>query len=371
MDQQLNIQQGKLLQLRHVTTQQYLKGTIHFVIEKNLFGQKELDEYYLGTTPKEDDFYTYFILEKYQPTNNDLELGDIVSIQNYGQQQFVRLNSSKKSEVTQQCYAYLGDEKHYFVIQPEKDIFINNCNAIDTSISNKYVRFTSIDNGYSLHSHLRTYKSENVSQYNEVTGYKNCDKNDLWEIIPVHENKTKNFAHKVQTFEPIQINSGNTIIIRNFWTGWSLHSHKTCYKSTKDQEVSLFSYPRDQNDYWIITKFNSKEKDDGTLRKNDEILLQHNQTKKFLACSNVQSYSQSGFQVYGLEGKPMKGFLLSEFENSPLRVNQPFLIKHLTKDLYLSQSNFQTESKIGTQQEAVFVEKFNGLCLWVLELITK
>lgn len=50
------------------------------MVEKGLFGQKELDEYYLGTTPKQDDFYTYFILEKYLPTNNDLELGDVVSI---------------------------------------------------------------------------------------------------------------------------------------------------------------------------------------------------------------------------------------------------------------------------------------------------
>ncbi|CAD8136245.1 unnamed protein product [Paramecium octaurelia] len=368
MDQQLKILQGRLLQIRHVATKQYLKGTIHLVVEKTMFGQKELDQYYLGTTPKEDDFYTYFILHKYQLTENDLGLGDVVAIQNYGQQQFINLNAQKKSEVTQQCFAYLDEQKHYFVIKPEKDIFVNNYNAIDTSIDKKYVRITSIDNGFSLHSHCRTYKTESVSQYNEVTGYKNCDENDLWELLPVQEGLAKGFQPQVQTLEPIQIKSGDTIIIRNFWTGWSLHSHKTCYKSTKFQEVSLYSYPRDENDFWRIQKINQNQKDDKVLRKNDEVLIQHNNTKKFLSCANVLSYSQSGYQAYGLEGKPMTGLLLSEFENSPLRANQPFVIKHLTKDLYLSQSKCQTESKIGTQQEAVFVEKFNGLCLWIVEL---
>ncbi|CAK72753.1 unnamed protein product (macronuclear) [Paramecium tetraurelia] len=368
MDQQAKILQGRLIQIRHVATKQYLKGTIHLVIEKTMFKKKELDQYYLGTTPKEDDFYTYFILQKYQPTENDLRLGDVVAIQNYGQQQFVNLNAQKKSEVTQQCYAYLDEEKHYFVIRPEKDIFLNNQNAIDNSIDKKYVRITSIDNGYSLHSHLRTYKTESVSQYNEVTGYKNCDENDLWELLPVHENLTKGFQPQAQTLEPIQINYGSTIIIRNFWTGWTLHSHKTCYKSTKAQEISLYSYPRDENDFWIIQKLNQEDKADRALRKNHEIWIQHNITKRFLSCANVLSYSQSGYQACGLEGKPMTGLLLQEFENSPLRMNQPFVIKHLTKDLYLSQSKFQTESKIGSQQEAVFVEQFNGLCLWIIEL---
>ncbi|CAD8132144.1 unnamed protein product [Paramecium pentaurelia] len=367
MDQSSRLQQGILIQLRNVATKQYLKGTIHFVTMKSFFRQKELEEYYLGTTQKEDDFYTYFIIQKYLPTNNNLELGDIVSIQNYGQVQYVNLNSKRQSEVTKQCYAYLGEEKHYFVIQSDNDIFTNNCQTIETSITNKYLRFTSIDNGYSLHSHPKAYKAQHVSQYNEVSGYKNCDENTLWEILPVKQNQIKGFIHKVQTYQLIQIYCGDIIIIRNLKTGWTLHSHTTCYKSTKLQEVSLFSYPRDNNDFWIITKSNLKDIDDGILKKNDEIILQHYQTNRFLQCSNFQSYSQSGLQVYGSDSKPMTGFLFEQFDNFPLRVNHPFVIKNSTNNLYLSCSNFQTESKIGTQQEAVFVQKINDQCLWVVE----
>ncbi|CAD8142847.1 unnamed protein product [Paramecium octaurelia] len=368
MDQSSKLKQGTLIQLRHVTTKQYLKGTIHFVVMRSFLRNKELEDYYLGTTPKEDDFYTYFIIEKYLPTDNNLELGNIVSIKNYGLQQYVNLNPQKQSEVTKQCYACVCQDKHYFVIQPQNNIFTSNSNSIDTSIAQKYVRFTSIDNGYSLHSHIVSYKSQNLSQYNEVSGIKNCDNNTLWEILPVQENSIKNFIHKVQTYEQIKIYNGDVIILRNLLTGWTLHSHTTCYKSTKLQEVSLFSYPRDNNDFWIITKANLKERDDGIFRKNDEIVLRHNQTQKFLSCSNMQSYSQSGYQVHGSECSANIGFSFEQFDNQPLQVNHPFLIKHSTKNLYLSQSNFQTESKIGIQKEAVFVQNVTDLCLWVVEL---
>ncbi|CAD8054363.1 unnamed protein product [Paramecium sonneborni] len=367
INESVQIEQGKLYQIRHQATKLYLKGTIHFIVEKKLFSTKELDEYYLGTSIKEEDFYTYFIFEKYLPTDNNIELGNIVSILNYGQQYYVSLNKDKKSEVTNQCYAYLGQEKHYFIIQPEKDVFASNINSIETSIKNNLVRFTSIHNGYSLHSHFNTYKTEKVAQYHEVTGYKNQDENDLWEIIPVKENSIKNFIPKIKKYEPIQIFNEDIIILRNFWTGWALHSHQINYRSSKAQEVTLACYEREQNDLWIITKLNIKENDDGIIRRNDEIVLQHKQTKKFLSWSNFLTYSQSGYQVQGLNSKPITGFQLEYFENQPLRVNSPFLIKIINKNLYLSQQNIQTESKAGSQKEAAFVQKFSGSCLWVVE----
>lgn len=49
-----------------------------------------------------------------------------------------------------------------------------------------------------------------------------------------------------------EILADDKIIIRNYKSGYSLHSHKNTYASTGMQEVTCFSYERDANDWWVI-----------------------------------------------------------------------------------------------------------------------
>lgn len=58
-----------------------------------------------------------------------------------------------------------------------------------------------------------------------------------------------------------EIFDSDKIIIRNFKSGYSLHSHKNKYSTTGLQEVTCFSYERDGiiiystfivNDWWVI-----------------------------------------------------------------------------------------------------------------------
>lgn len=45
--------------------------------------------------------------------------------------------------------------------------------------------------------------------------------------------------------KPIYIESGSKVIIRNWWTGFTLHSHDGRIKSNNEQEVTCYSHPRD------------------------------------------------------------------------------------------------------------------------------
>lgn len=45
--------------------------------------------------------------------------------------------------------------------------------------------------------------------------------------------------------EPIFIESGKKVIIRNWLTGFTLHSHPIITKTANKQEVTVVSHPRD------------------------------------------------------------------------------------------------------------------------------
>lgn len=96
------------------------------------------------------------------------------------------------------------------------------------------IRIINAYDNMALHSHLSKYSNESVSKYNEVTGFQGRDDNDWWEVVKVPIDKlTKLNIEATADPEMLplrEINDQEVVIIRNFHSGYSLHSHGAIYK---------------------------------------------------------------------------------------------------------------------------------------------
>ncbi|CAD8085450.1 unnamed protein product [Paramecium primaurelia] len=354
-NEQIPFKTFQLLQLQCQISKKYLSGNIHLqqkVIGKN----KEINSLTLEINVNEDS--TNFIVELQDDTENQfLYYGDLIAIKHFKSQLYVNISRDQKHE--EQKEVFLNDEPEYFVIQPPEKENSSLLKYINQQITYPF-RLQSSDNRNYLLTHQ---KNDNNFQ---LKGRQKLEcKNQLEGVWNFVNSLSKN--NNIQIFDrvisaPIFIESGRKVIIRNWWTGFTLHSHNSQSQQGRTQEVTCYSHPRDENDYWSIVKQHSKNTSK-FINYDDQIFLQHLTTGKYLNGSEQDSYSKLGKLVFCSDN-----FLLlntQPFDDFILEMNKPFTIKF--NNYFLAQSSSKAESKIGIQRECIYVKNQTQACLWIIE----
>ncbi|KAM3130133.1 hypothetical protein pb186bvf_017736 [Paramecium bursaria] len=375
MNQNDSIQDGSFIYIKHFKTKNFLRAIAHSY-------KKQKDDFYLGTTPQVDDKYNIFQIKTLYGHSPNIKYGDLVSLQNFCTLKYVTEIFEKKSFVTKQGRVLLcqDDIPQQWLLQPVFDLVQSPKTQILESIVGKQVRIINSYNGSALHSHQHSYPE--FKQYNEVTTFRDKDDNDFWEIVLVPEADLLkiqlNYQRRPSQIEKPLINSGVYAAIRNYWHGYTLHSHERQYKNgtqevttsrTEKQNMIKYENWRDHNDWWQIKNTTDTEK---TLGQQSSVIFRHRETNSFLThITGNKTSSKSLYQVTCLPGAaPESHWIIVPVknQNQNLLIDEYFLIIHKISGHYL-RSTLEPSEKTNNQHEVGLSEEFNSQCVWILEFV--
>ncbi|CAD8101408.1 unnamed protein product [Paramecium sonneborni] len=374
MEQQILIHKD-IVYIKHNETNCYLTDT-----------QVSYQNGYLLGTKKEQDQNSVWILEKYRPPiqgfkkpNYDkVEIwpGDMIIIRNGKTGNTITCNIGNKSPVTKQgemlvANQYEGTGEQQFILRFENFDEIN---------LNKVKFVNVLDDNHALHSHNRQYK--NPKDTNEVTGFTGVDQNDYWSIIPAARSVRSSIFIKEQQVDiekPIRprnfkyVHNQDRVVIRNCFTGGSLHSHTSTYShGNKQQEITWrYVIRRDQNDWWQLDLADGNTDITSQILNKSLLFLTHTGTGKRLmhingARNKKKDYlevncgvqEEAEFQIEGVDkGIPELKTLILEY---------PFRLKHIKTNQYLAALS-RPSSKTTFQGEVVLVGGKEQNTIWQVE----
>ncbi|CAK89154.1 unnamed protein product (macronuclear) [Paramecium tetraurelia] len=353
--QQLPFKTFQLLQLQCQKTKKFLSGNVRQ--ESKLIGKSKST---LSLQMNANDDSINFIVELQDETENEfLCYGDLIAIKHFKSQLYVNTSNDNKHDELKEFEVYLNEEPEYFVIQPPEEENFSLLKYVNQHITHPF-RLLSSDNRNYL---ISQQKNDNV--FYSIGRQKLISKNQqegIWNFV-----QSKSTNDNLKIFDrvhsaPIFIETRRKIIIRNWWTGFTLHSHTFYSQQRKTQEVTCYSHPRDDNDYWSIVKQNSRNTSK-FISYDDQIFLQHIETGKYLNGSDQDSFSKLGKLVLCSDNAALLN--TQAFDDFILEVNKPFTIKF--NNYFLAQSSSRAESNTGIQQECIYVKKQSQECLWIIE----
>ncbi|KAI5172857.1 dolichyl-phosphate-mannose-protein mannosyltransferase [Nematocida sp. LUAm3] len=164
---------------------------------------------------------------------------------------------------------------------------------------------------------------------------------------------------------------GNTVTIRSSIPGAGLlHSHVDKYPSGEQQ---ITTYPhKDTNNYWKVLFVGT---DPGTLQMNDELVLFHVETNKYLAIEDKPGYITRGKLPVCFSQEEMEGNILSKcvfsLESSSkeiLPVSSSFYLYNKANRCYLSSSSKKLPKWGHKQGEVICVEEKRLSTPWNIEM---
>ncbi|KAM3130135.1 hypothetical protein pb186bvf_017738 [Paramecium bursaria] len=190
----MNQDEGHIVTLRHSKQGGYLRGTTEQISrETKIFfifpsRYQETDRFYVVLDNQPDQW----ILRPKHKQSTQLRYGDEFTIQHKSSRRYLNSFIAEKSETTEQGLMCLTNSESWFFMQTCQHI--RYCYSIINQIQ-------------TLHSHYNKYKFYKVSNYREVTSFKERDDNDFWQIsleTPIH----MDIDYKL-------IKSGDKVLIKN------------------------------------------------------------------------------------------------------------------------------------------------------------
>ncbi|CAD8083850.1 unnamed protein product [Paramecium primaurelia] len=365
-----------IVYLKHNETNGYLTDT----------GISYQNGYILGTK-KEQDQNSVWILEKYsppvqglrKPNYNRVEIWpcDMIVIRNGKTGNVITCNIGNKSPVTKQGemivanqYEGTGEQQFLLIFDKFDEINLNRAKFVNV-----------LDENHALHSHNRQYK--NPKDVNEVTGFTGVDQNDYWTIIPASRTVRQSiFINEQQDVEKAirprcykYIHNLDKVVIRNCFTGGSLHSHTSTYThGNKQQEITWrYSIRRDQNDWWIIELANGNSDITSQIPNKSLLFLQHNGTgKKLMHINGARNKKKDYLEVNcGIQDEAefqIEGVDMGIPELNSLILEYPFRLKHIKTSQYLAALS-RPSSKTTFQGEVVLVGGKEQNTIWMIETV--
>ncbi|CAK86404.1 unnamed protein product (macronuclear) [Paramecium tetraurelia] len=364
--EQLPFKTFQLLQIQCQMNNKFLAGKLQI---KQQILRKQIETFQLKYLGDANDPDTHFIIELQDDFQNQfLYYGDIIAIKHFKSQLYVNVNHDQRHDHSGKADVSLMEKPEYFVIQPPEEDSILLLKYLNKKIDDPF-RLLSSDNRNYLFSHSQKEQNKTLVKAKQKLDVDNKNEG-VWKFVYFESDNHILKMFNIVKSQPIFVESGSKIIIRNWWTGFTLHSHTNMVQLGEVQEVTCFSHPRDKNDYWSIVKQQSKNKSK-YINREDQIFLQHLQTALYLNVSDEESFSQLGHlvlcslqvQFFSLQSK--FSLLIIAFDEFILEMNKPFTIKF--NNYFLAQSPQAAESKIGIQQECIFVENQTPACLWIIE----
>ncbi|CAD8159091.1 unnamed protein product [Paramecium pentaurelia] len=361
---------SEVVQIRNTKTGSYLTATGFNTQEKGfLFSSTpNINNYYVVGSDDPNNHYTLWTIIKMFDDINRINYGDIVFLKNLSTKLFLIYEFEKFSEVSNQVRVSLHEkrqENYPLILQQQgEQIFQTKSYNIQSGVQLK-IQTTKLT--HFLQASNKNYTSKQVKEYKEISCSKDSDYNN-WEIIKLNPEKQQLFEIK-PTWQ-LKINNqeifdSDKIIIRNYKSGYSLHSHKNKYSSTGMQEITCFSYERDVNDWWVIQQtFQMAQKQ---IQDQMPINLVHQETIKFLSVDEINlAKSKNGNQVRGMPSPIQQSFIISTIDNQQLIVGKPFFLFYQPINKYLCQGPSLSEMQ-QTQYEVIMTDKLSTSCLWVIE----
>ncbi|CAD8078085.1 unnamed protein product [Paramecium primaurelia] len=339
---QLPFKTFQLLQIQCQLSKKFLSGNIQL---KQKYIGKDFEITSLSLQINGNDPDTHFIIELQNDTENKfLYYGDLIAIKHFKTQLYINVNHDQRSDHQKEADVCLMEQPEYFVIQPPEQDNTLLLKYLNKTITHPF-RLLSSDNRKYLISQLQ--KNDNTFQIKSKQKFNaNNETEGVWNFVYINStNNILKMFNRVYNL-PIYVESGRKVIIRNLWTGFTLHSHNNITQLRKAQEVTCFSHPRDDNDYWSIVKQQSRNTSK-YINCDDQIFLQHLKTALYLNGSDQESYSKLGQLVFCSDEPQL--FYTQSFDDFILEMNKPFTIKF--NNYFLAQSSSAAESKIGIQQE--------------------
>ncbi|CAD8101410.1 unnamed protein product [Paramecium sonneborni] len=327
---------------------------------------------------------TVFILEKYTPQfsyfktpnyfNTPIIQGDLIKIKSFCSNQYVTSVPNEKSPITKQGLMVLAKQNDVKYQGGEQVFVIQNIEE-----NSPYKRIVNTETFLALHSHSSRLK--NLNHYHEVTAYKDRDLNDAWTIDIISQEMRELIKQQIIQ-EPVarrcqDIRSSDTLFIRNSFTGGTLHSHSSKYKSgSKQQEVTWKKMPRDLNDWWVMYKIKgvqqSSDQQIQLIENHSIISLLHVQTKQFLTHSSGCKVKAGDYFEVCCNKQATEEFRIEminvDEELNNLKSETPFRICHVPTQLYLAALE-RPSSGSSTQGEIVLTVKNNGNTIWMIEQV--
>ncbi|CAD8158163.1 unnamed protein product [Paramecium octaurelia] len=364
----------EVVQIRNHKTGTYLTATGFNTQEKGLlFGSTvNINNYYVVGSDDPNNYYTLWTIAKLFDDSNRINYGDVVYFKNLSTKMYLIYEFQKHSEVTNQIRVSLNQtrlENYPFILQQlGEQIFETKNYAIQNGVPLK-IQTTKLV--HSLEASQQNYAFKQINQFKEISCGKGSEYNN-WEIIKLTPEqliefqipKTWQFTMNIK-----EILANDKIIIRNYKSGYSLHSHKNTYASTGMQEVTCFSYERDVNDWWVIQQtYQMAQKQ---IQHQMPINLIHQETKKYLCVDEKNlAKSKNGNQVQAMQSSMQQSFVISTIDNQQLMVGKPFLFLYQPMNKYLCQGPSLSEMQ-STQYEVILTDKLTTSCLWVVEKVFK
>ncbi|CAD8058105.1 unnamed protein product [Paramecium primaurelia] len=360
----------EVIQIRNSTTGTYLTATGFNTQEKGfLFGSTtNINDYYVVGSDDPENHYTLWTIVKVFEDTNRINYGDIIFLKNLSTKMYLIYKFEKQSEVSHQIRVSLNynrQENYPFILQQQgEQIFQSKDYGIKNGVQLK-IQTRKLTNF--LQTSNKNYASKQIKDYKEISCGKE-NQNDYWEIIKLDPQKQKLFDIKPiqQLIMNIQeIFNNDKIIIRNYKSGYSLHSHNNMYASTGQQEVTCFSYERDDNDLWIIKQsFNMAQ---NQIQNYMPINLIHKETMKFLSIDEKNlANSKNGNQIRCMQSSMQQSLNIQTIDNEQLIVGKPFLFVYQPMNKFLCQGPSLSEMQT-TQYEVILTDQLTTSCLWVIE----
>ncbi|CAK77072.1 unnamed protein product (macronuclear) [Paramecium tetraurelia] len=361
---------SEVVQIRNTKTGSYLAATGFNTQEKGfLFSSTtNINNYYVVGSDDPYNHYTLWTIVKVFDDTNRINYGDIVFLKNLSTKLYLIYEFEKLSEVSNQVRVSLNEKRQenfpLILQQQGEHIFSSKQYSIK---NNMHLKIQTTKLTYFLQTSNKNYTSKQVKDYKEISCGKESDYNN-WEIVKLNEERQQFF--EIEPTQQLKINAqeifdSDKIIIRNYKTGYSLHSHKKQYASTGMQEVTCFSYERDVNDWWVIQQ--TYQMASKQIQDQMPINLVHQETIKFLSVDEYNlAKSKNGNQVRATQASMQQSFIISTIDNQSLIIGKPFFLFYQPLNKYLCQGPSISEMQ-QTQYEAIMVDKITNSCLWVIE----
>ncbi|CAD8145226.1 unnamed protein product [Paramecium octaurelia] len=361
---------SEVVQIRNTKTGSYLAATGFNTQEKGfLFTSTiNINNYYVVGSDDPYNHYTLWTIVKVFDDTNRINYGDIVFLKNLSTKLFLIYEFEKQSEVSNQVRVSLSEKRqeNFPLILQQQGEYIFSSKQCSIQ-SNMHLKIQTTKLTHFLQTSNKNYTSKQVKDYKEISCGKESDYTN-WEILKLNEERQQFF--EIQPTLQLKINAqeildSDKIIIRNYKSGYSLHSHKNKYTSTGMQEVTCFGYERDVNDWWVIQQ--TYQMASKQIQDQMPINLVHQETIKFLSVDEQNlAKSKNGNQVRATQSSMQQSFIISTIDNQSLIIGKPFFLFYQPLNKYLCQGPSISEMQ-QSQYEAIMVDKITTSCLWVIE----
>ncbi|EPR79002.1 Dolichyl-phosphate-mannose-proteinmannosyltransferase [Spraguea lophii 42_110] len=170
------------------------------------------------------------------------------------------------------------------------------------------------------------------------------------------------------------IDFGNLISIKSSKLGGgSLHSHDLKYPNSPHQQITSYHH-KDSNNNWAFQKV-TDNKDVSHLQNNDEVVLLHTSTKKYLHVSLLNGYFKEGLLVEGTEGELTRANVFKIIIDSDdlskekyvKTLTTKFRIYNTERDCYITNSERTYPNWGHSQGEILCAKEKSSNNLWNIE----